>query len=241
MKKLLALKLFLFLLLPGGMAQTKKGEIQSGRASFYADAFHGKRTASGERFDKRAMTAAHRWLPFGTVVKVTNPATGKSVFVRINDRGPHTRGRVLDLSRAAARKIGIQGGAQPVIIQTVREGKQTPSERPDSLSVSILAQEPAVLDAGQSYLPTGKPCRPRGYALQVASYYSPTSALYDAAALRGAGFKDVYVQVPCAEPGVAEQYYRVVVGQYKSRAHALAQQPTLAKKGYASIPQAHLQ
>lgn len=240
MKKLLALKLFLFLLLPGGMAQTKKGEIQSGRASFYADAFHGRRTASGERFDKRAMTAAHRWLPFGTVVKVTNPANGKSVYVRINDRGPHRRNRIIDLSRAAAQKIGIKGGAQPVILQTMHPGKASPAERPDTISISMLADEPTSLDAGQSYLPNGKACRPKGYGLQVASYYSPTSALYDAASLRKAGIKDVYVQVPCAEANGAEQHYRVVVGQYKSQAHALAQKAALAKMGYASFLQAHL-
>ncbi|RDC60233.1 RlpA-like lipoprotein [Alteripontixanthobacter maritimus] len=79
----------------------------SGHASYYGRKFHGRRTANGERFDMNAMTAAHKTLPFGTKVRVINPANGKEVTVRINDRGPFIRGRTIDLSKAAAKKIGI--------------------------------------------------------------------------------------------------------------------------------------
>ncbi len=82
-------------------------QLGSGIASYYGRRFHGRRTANGERFDMHAMTAAHKTLPFGSKVRVTNPANGKSVTVRINDRGPFTRGRTIDLSRAAAREIGL--------------------------------------------------------------------------------------------------------------------------------------
>ena len=82
-------------------------EAQEGEASFYADSLHGNKTASGEPYDKGALTAAHRSLPFGTKVKVTYLKTGKSVVVVINDRGPHVKNRIIDLSRAAARKIGL--------------------------------------------------------------------------------------------------------------------------------------
>lgn len=78
-----------------------------GSASYYAAKFDGRRTASGERFDNGAMTAAHRTLPFGTLVRVTNVANGRSVIVRINDRGPFTRGRMIDVSRAAASELGL--------------------------------------------------------------------------------------------------------------------------------------
>jgi rare lipoprotein A len=78
-----------------------------GSASYYAAKFDGRRTASGERFDNGAMTAAHRTLPFGTLVRVTNLANGRSVVVRINDRGPFTRGRMIDVSRAAADELGL--------------------------------------------------------------------------------------------------------------------------------------
>jgi rare lipoprotein A len=79
--------------------------VEEGIASFYADKFHGSKTASGETYDKGAMTAAHRTLPFDTKVKVTNLDNGRSVTVRINDRGPHVEGRIIDLSGAAARKL----------------------------------------------------------------------------------------------------------------------------------------
>lgn len=83
--------------------------FQVGLASYYGAAFHDRPTASGERFDMRAMTAAHRTLPFGTRVRVTNLSNGRSAVVRINDRGPFVRGRVLDLSRAAARELRLLG------------------------------------------------------------------------------------------------------------------------------------
>jgi rare lipoprotein A len=81
--------------------------VQEGLASYYGRYHHGKRTASGERFDMRAMTCAHRTLPFGTRLRVTDLESGRSVVVRVNDRGPFARGRVVDLSEAAAKALGI--------------------------------------------------------------------------------------------------------------------------------------
>jgi rare lipoprotein A len=91
---------------PGGSSEQI---IQSGQASWYGPGLHGRRTASGEVFDTNALTAAHRSLPFGTRVKVTNHRTGRSTVVRINDRGPYARGRIIDLSRASAEAIGLSG------------------------------------------------------------------------------------------------------------------------------------
>ena len=81
--------------------------LGAGIASYYGRKFHGRRTANGERFDMNAYTAAHKKLPFGSKVRVTNTRNGRSVVVRINDRGPFVRGRTIDLSRAAANEIGI--------------------------------------------------------------------------------------------------------------------------------------
>lgn len=78
-------------------------------ASWYGPGFHGRRTANGERYDMHGLTAAHKTLPFGTKVRVTNVANGKSVVVRINDRGPFVRGRTIDLSRGAAQAVGMLG------------------------------------------------------------------------------------------------------------------------------------
>ena len=95
---------------------------QTGEASYYSNTFHGRKTASGERYNREALTAAHRTLPFGTMVRVTRVSNGKTVTVRINDRGPHKRGRIIDLSRAAALQIGlVADGVAQVGIEIISE------------------------------------------------------------------------------------------------------------------------
>ena len=96
--------------LAAGQAEAKP--LQRGVASWYGPGFQGRRTASGERFNTNALTAAHRSLPFGSRVRVTNEQTGRSVVVRINDRGPFAHGRVIDLSKASARAVGVSGVAR---------------------------------------------------------------------------------------------------------------------------------
>lgn len=94
--------------------------VFTGRASWYGPGFHGRRTASGERFNQNAMTAAHRTLPFGTRIRVTNLRNNRQVVVRVNDRGPFTGGRILDLSAGAARRIGLHSaGVGPVRIEVL--------------------------------------------------------------------------------------------------------------------------
>ena len=92
----------------------------AGVASYYGPGFHGRRTANGERFDMHAMTAAHRTLPFGTLVKVTNLSNGKLTVVRVTDRGPYVGNRVIDLSVAAAKQIGsTHSGVAQVSLEIV--------------------------------------------------------------------------------------------------------------------------
>ncbi len=99
----------------------KKTNLERGQASYYADKFNGKTTASGEKFSNKKLTAAHKTLPFGTMVRVTNLANGKSVDVRINDRGPFVKGRIIDLSKAAAQKIDmLQTGIAEVTIEVLK-------------------------------------------------------------------------------------------------------------------------
>jgi len=103
----------LALLLAAGCAATRpnpppdEGRTEIGLASFYASSFHGQRTASGRAYDEHELTAAHRTLPFGSRVRVTNLSNGRSVVLTITDRGPFSRGRVIDVSRRAARKLGF--------------------------------------------------------------------------------------------------------------------------------------
>jgi rare lipoprotein A len=91
---------------PSSTPSTAGELLGSGKASYYGSQHHNKLTASGERFNQGALTAAHRTLPFDSKVRVTNTRTGKSVVVRINDRGPFVRSRVIDLSKAAFERIG---------------------------------------------------------------------------------------------------------------------------------------
>lgn len=101
-------------------------------ASYYADKFQGRPTASGERFDNGKLTAAHRALPFGSRVRVTNLTNGRSVTVRINDRGPFIKGRVIDLSLAAARRIDmVRAGVVAVRVELVRGAPVHRSARAD--------------------------------------------------------------------------------------------------------------
>lgn len=94
-------------------------DVQQGKASFYAQKFHGRMTASGERLHKDSLTCAHRYYPFGTLLRVYNPANGKSVLVRVIDRGPFVRGRIIDLSWRAAKELGII--SQGVAMVTVQK------------------------------------------------------------------------------------------------------------------------
>ncbi|MCZ7585791.1 MAG: septal ring lytic transglycosylase RlpA family protein [Deltaproteobacteria bacterium] len=98
-----------------------EGWSQRGIASWYGEAFQGRRTASGEIFDMYKLTAAHPSLPFGTVVRVTSRVNGRTTIVRINDRGPSTRGRIIDLSYAAAKQLDmIRAGLMEVEVEVVR-------------------------------------------------------------------------------------------------------------------------
>ena len=97
-------------------------QSQKGKASFYAHKFHGRKTASGERLHQDSLTCAHRTYPFGTKLKVYNPANGRSVVVRVTDRGPFVRGRIIDLSWRAAKELGIIAqGVATVFVQKYHE------------------------------------------------------------------------------------------------------------------------
>ncbi len=106
MKKIVTLTV-LFCLFPVVSYVSAQEFRQYGNASWYGNQFHGKRTASGESYDMHEFTGAHRDLPFGTVIKVKNLRNGREVVVRVNDRGPFIKSRIVDLSRAAASMLGI--------------------------------------------------------------------------------------------------------------------------------------
>jgi rare lipoprotein A len=100
---------------------SKNAFTQSGQGSYYADKFNGRPTASGAAYRPGKMTAAHNTLPFGTKIKVTNTRNGRSVKVTVNDRGPHVKGRIVDVSRKAARKLDlVDAGVVPVQLKVIK-------------------------------------------------------------------------------------------------------------------------
>lgn len=106
---------------PSGEEKVEVVKVLSGKASYYADKFHGRSTASGEKYDKTKLTAAHRNLPFGTRIRVTNLKNGKKVIARVNDRGPFVKGRIVDLSRAAAESIDmVRDGVVSVRVEVLK-------------------------------------------------------------------------------------------------------------------------
>ena len=136
---------------PKGASQLDVGIEDRGVASWYGKSFHGKQTANGELFDMEALTAAHRTLPLGTVVRVVNLANGKHLHVRITDRGPYVNSRILDLSRGAAARLGMmEGGLSVVRVQVVGE------HRPAALlSSEAMETTSAALTLGLANAPAG--------------------------------------------------------------------------------------
>jgi rare lipoprotein A len=118
--------------------RSNEGYSERGIASWYGKKFHGRRTSSGEIYDMFAMTAAHKTLPLPTYVEVTNLSNGRSVVVRVNDRGPFHQNRIIDLSYAAARKLGVVGGGTaPVEVRAIN-----PSGNASAVQVKQQAREP---------------------------------------------------------------------------------------------------
>lgn len=131
--------------LPKGQAELDVGARQLGLASWYGEPFHGWQTASGEIYDMEAMTSAHRTLPLGTRVRVTNLGNGKHVHVRINDRGPYAKGRILDLSYGAAKELEmVDTGVAAVHVEVVGHQAKAWRDMPDTLD--LLAQAPGPVD-----------------------------------------------------------------------------------------------
>lgn len=221
---------------------TKEAPSQLGMVSFYADKFHGRPTSSGELFNMHGLTCAHPWAPFGTLLKITNPNNGKSVVVRVNDRGPHCKGRILDLSRAAARKLGITGdGASRLRVAFIgRDAQNHLNDSPD------ITPEPEMASAwiesiktGNTYNHQGKIVNLNGYGMQIAAYHDTESALYDLNAIRKAGFHQAYLQVARQADGMGQAVYRVIMGDFTTREEALGQKELLAKAGYTAFPVNH--
>jgi rare lipoprotein A len=132
-----------------------QAQTQKGKASFYSKRATGARTANGERLHHDSLTCAHRSYPFGTLLKVTNPANDKEVIVRVTDRGPFVRGRIIDLSWRAAKELGmISAGIAVVHVQVYKESQGIPFKPDTKTELPEIDFEMA--DAGYSFIPAWK-------------------------------------------------------------------------------------
>ena len=200
---------YLFILqviVTGVLAQT-----QTGKGSFYADKFEGSPTASGEKYKHSKLTAAHKTLPFGTKVRVTNVANNLSVEVVINDRGPYVDGRVIDLSKSAAEKLGfISQGLAEVKVEVIDagDGKSKMENGPiDKVSVD----EKEFYDFEISRL------NPKGFGVQIGTYQELVNLMRLADNLKNSYKKKVTVQVKILN-GI--KYYSLMLGQFSTRTKA---------------------
>ncbi len=184
-----------------------QAQIQTGKASFYADSFEGSPTASGEKYRANKFTAAHKTLPFGTVVKVTNIANKESVNVTINDRGPYVEGRVIDLSKAAAEKLKFfNQGVAEVSIEIVDDGGGKGQTQPVMVEhVTIEEKEFYDFDIVKT--------KPKGFGAQLGTYQELVNLLRMTDHLKTSYKKKVTVQVKVLN-GV--KYYSLILGPFSS-------------------------
>ncbi|MBL7857284.1 MAG: septal ring lytic transglycosylase RlpA family protein [Cyclobacteriaceae bacterium] len=196
-------------------------QVQTGKASFYADKFDGTPTASGEKYRHNKLTAAHKTLPFGTKVRVTNQANNQSVEVIINDRGPYVEGRIIDVSKAAAEKLGfVNQGLADVTLEVIDAGdgkKSDPARTIDHVSVD----EKEFYDFKVSHL------KPHGFGVQIGIYQELVNLIRLADNLKNSYKKQVTVQVKIVN-GV--KYYGLILGQFSSRPKAEEFREELKKK-----------
>jgi rare lipoprotein A len=186
--------------------QTHAGFVQTGIASWYGDDFHGKRTSNGEIYDMHAMTAAHKTLPLGVFVKVTNTSNGHEAIVRVNDRGPFVKGRIIDLSYSAAKALGFDSaGTAPVRVEALgyrgsRAGQYNALDN---------------YDAGT-------------YTVQVGSFKEQSNAYRLSGEMkRRYGFSEIHMTNVHGDT-----FYRVYAGKYTSLRAAEAAEQEFSQHGY---------
>lgn len=218
-----------------------------GIASFYADKFDGRMTASGETFSQKKMTAAHRTLPFGTVVRVTNLDNNLSVDVTINDRGPFVEKRIIDLSRAAAEKLNyINKGTASVKVEVIslpesNAASATEMKRSSSApawpgSQPAASEQPAAQPAAQAepaprttqvtevqapaneyFKIESTPIHPKGFGVQLASFQEAANLVKRCAEIKSLINKDIMIQIGDKD-GV--KVYRIIAGPFETREKA---------------------
>lgn len=188
-----------------------QAQVQNGKASFYADKFEGSPTASGEKYRHNKLTAAHKTLPFGTKVRVTNVANNETVEVVINDRGPYVENRIIDLSKSAAEKLGfVNQGLADVKLEVLDAGDGKESSVVKSID-HVTVEEKEFYDFEIQRL------NPKGFGVQIGTYQELVNLMRLSDNLKNSYKKKVTVQVKLVN-GV--KFYGLILGQFSSRAKA---------------------
>ena len=211
----------LFTLIASFFVSVAVAQVQTGKASFYADKFDGHSTASGEKYRHNKLTGAHKTLPFGTKVKLTNLANNQTVEVTINDRGPYVDGRIIDVSRSAAEQLGFtnQGLAEVKLeIVDAGDGKSHDPGRPI---------EHVAVDENEFYEFEITRHKPKGFGVQIGTYQELVNLMRLSDNLKNSYKKDVTVQVKVLN-GV--KYYGLILGKFSSRPKAEQFREELRKK-----------
>lgn len=231
--------LFLFFCLFSITVFAQKKYKRTGICSYYGQNAVGSHTASGERIHHKSKTAAHKTLPFGTILKVTNLENNKETTVRVNDRGPYGRGRILDVTYPAAVELGlISSGTAKIKIEVIGYDSRTTEEiiqhETDSL-IHVHADEAAIIADTSiqnqlNYLLDPKHTPPQeGYGIQVGIYKDRTNALLAFGKLKKAGFEQVYIESPMLDN---MRLFRIIVGKYNNRNDAEVDITKLKKAGF---------
>lgn len=196
-------------------------QVQTGKASFYADKFEGIETSSGQKYRHNKLTGAHKTLPFGTRVKVTNLANNKSVELVINDRGPYVDNRIIDLSKSAAEELGfVNQGLAEVRLEVIDAGDGKTSD-PIKTVDQVTVEEQEFYEFEISRL------SPKGYGVQVGTYQELVNLMRLSDNLKNSYKKQVTVQVKIIQ-GI--KYYGLILGQFPSRPKAEQFRAELQKK-----------
>ena len=204
-------RLFFTLLISATFFTISVAQVQTGKASFYADKFEGIQTASGEKYRHNKLTGAHKTLPFGTKVRVTNLANEKTVEVTINDRGPYVDGRVIDLSKAAAEELGfVNTGLAEVKLEVIDPGDGKAKDMGRTI-------DQVTMDEKEFYEFEITRFKPKGYGVQIGTYQELVNLMRLADNLKNSYQKEVTVQVKIIN-GV--KYYGLIIGHFPSRPKA---------------------
>lgn len=215
-KRGMILMILMNLMISSLMAQTF---YQQGLASFYADKFNGRTTANGEKYRPNELTAAHLTLPFGTRLKVVNVSNNRSVEVRVNDRGPFVKGRIIDLSKKAANKLDfIEAGVVEVKLY-ILEGINTGPSSENTLKWEHTG-------AREYYRMEAEKLEPAGYGIQIGSYKEMSNLMRLTDKLQASYGDDVIIEVGEVN-GV--RVYRVIIGRFDKKEDAVQLEKKLKK------------